>query len=110
MTSLRIRRSPTPVSYTHLVHAQIELIKAEQERFNFNMTPITKEQCILDNKNESIAIYWMTTDIMWADGEGMAQLLYLLGVEPVSYTHLDVYKRQPRKSITRALVDPGVRD
>lgn len=36
------------------VHAQIELIKAEQERFNFNMTPITKEQCILDNKNESI--------------------------------------------------------
>ena len=32
---------------------------------------------------ESVAIYWMTTDIMWADGEGMAQLLYLLGVEPV---------------------------
>lgn len=25
----------------------------------------------------------MTTDIMWADGEGMAQLLYMLGVEPV---------------------------
>ena len=32
---------------------------------------------------ENMAIYWMTTDIMWADGEGMAQLLYLLGVEPV---------------------------
>ncbi len=30
-----------------------------------------------------MAIYWMTTDIMWADGEGMAQLLYLLGVEPI---------------------------
>ena len=32
---------------------------------------------------ENMAIYWMTTDIMWADGEGMAQLLYMLGVEPV---------------------------
>jgi cobaltochelatase CobN len=32
---------------------------------------------------ENMALYWMTTDIMWADGEGMAQLLYMLGVEPV---------------------------
>jgi len=40
--------------FTGRVQAQIELTKAEQERFNFNMTPITKEQCIPDNKNESI--------------------------------------------------------
>ena len=32
---------------------------------------------------ENMALYWMTTDIMWADGEGMAQLMYMLGVEPV---------------------------
>ena len=32
---------------------------------------------------ENMALYWMTTDIMWADGEGMAQLLYMLGVEPI---------------------------
>ena len=32
---------------------------------------------------ESVAFYWMTTDIMWADGEGLAQMLYLLGVRPV---------------------------
>lgn len=32
---------------------------------------------------ENVALYWMTTDIMWADGEEMAQLLYMLGVEPV---------------------------
>ena len=32
---------------------------------------------------ENVAIYWMCTDIMWADGEGMAQIMYLLGVRPV---------------------------
>lgn len=31
---------------------------------------------------ENIAIYWMCNDIMWADGEGLAQMLYLLGVRP----------------------------
>ncbi|GFO96846.1 cobaltochelatase [groundwater metagenome] len=32
---------------------------------------------------ENVAFYWMSTDIMWADGEGMAQMMYLLGVEPI---------------------------
>ncbi len=32
---------------------------------------------------ENIAIYWMCTDIMWSDGEGMGQILNLLGVKPV---------------------------
>ncbi len=32
---------------------------------------------------ENIAFYWMCNDIMWADGEDMAQIMYLLGVEPV---------------------------
>ncbi|WP_027718432.1 cobaltochelatase subunit CobN [Desulfovirgula thermocuniculi] len=31
---------------------------------------------------ESIALYWMCNDIMWADGEGLGQMLYLLGVRP----------------------------
>jgi len=31
---------------------------------------------------EDIAMYWMCNDIMWADGEGMAQLLYLIGAKP----------------------------
>jgi len=31
---------------------------------------------------ENIAIYWMCNDIMWADGEGMGQIMYLLGVRP----------------------------
>ncbi len=32
---------------------------------------------------ENIAFHWQCTDIMWADGEGMAQMLSLLGVRPI---------------------------
>ncbi len=31
---------------------------------------------------ETMAIYWMAADVMWGDGEGMAQLFYMLGVKP----------------------------
>jgi cobaltochelatase CobN len=31
---------------------------------------------------ENVAIFWMCTDIMWSDGEGMAQIFSLLGVRP----------------------------
>lgn len=31
---------------------------------------------------ENIAIHWMCNDIMWADGEGLAQMFYLMGVRP----------------------------
>lgn len=32
---------------------------------------------------ENVAIYWMSNDIMWADGEGMAQIMHLIGVRPL---------------------------
>ncbi|KAF0180203.1 MAG: Mg chelatase cobalamin biosynthesis protein CobN [Nitrospirae bacterium] len=32
---------------------------------------------------ETIAFYWQCTDIMWSDGEGMAQMMYLLGARPL---------------------------
>ncbi|HID07630.1 MAG TPA: cobaltochelatase subunit CobN, partial [Armatimonadetes bacterium] len=32
---------------------------------------------------ETVAFYWMASDIMWSDGEGMAQIMNLLGVEPI---------------------------
>jgi cobaltochelatase CobN len=32
---------------------------------------------------ENVAFYWMCSDIMYADGEGLAQMLYLLGTRPV---------------------------
>lgn len=31
---------------------------------------------------ENIAIQWMSNDIMWADGEGLSQMLYLIGTKP----------------------------
>jgi len=32
---------------------------------------------------QNIAFYWQCSDIMWADGEGLAQMMYLLGTRPV---------------------------
>jgi len=32
---------------------------------------------------ENIAMYWMASDIIWADGEQMSQTLHLIGAEPV---------------------------
>ncbi|WP_456372600.1 cobaltochelatase subunit CobN [Methanocaldococcus sp.] len=32
---------------------------------------------------ENIALYWMASDIMWADGECMGMILHLLGVKPI---------------------------
>ncbi len=42
------------------------------------------EEYINENSKypESVGIYWMASDIMWSDGEGMAQILHLLGVKP----------------------------
>ncbi|WP_419657430.1 cobaltochelatase [Desulfosarcina variabilis str. Montpellier] len=31
---------------------------------------------------ENVAIFWMCTDIMWSDGEGMGQIMSLIGVRP----------------------------
>ena len=36
------------------MQAQIEVVKEEQSRFDFDMTPFTTEDCIPDNRNESI--------------------------------------------------------
>lgn len=34
------------------------------------------------NYPENFAIYWMCNDILFSDGEGMAQILYLIGAKP----------------------------
>ncbi|MDR2445108.1 MAG: cobaltochelatase subunit CobN [Spirochaetaceae bacterium] len=31
---------------------------------------------------ENFSMYWMCNDILWADGEGMGQLFYMMGVRP----------------------------
>ncbi|MDR2460410.1 MAG: cobaltochelatase subunit CobN [Deltaproteobacteria bacterium] len=32
---------------------------------------------------ENVALFWMCNDLMWADGEGMGQILYLMGAIPL---------------------------
>lgn len=32
---------------------------------------------------ENVAMFWMAGDVMYADGEQMAQMFYLIGVQPV---------------------------
>lgn len=32
---------------------------------------------------ETVAMYWMASDLMWADGEQMAQIMALIGVHPI---------------------------
>jgi len=32
---------------------------------------------------ENVAFYWMCADLMWSDGEGLAQIMHLMGVRPV---------------------------
>ncbi|MCX6679381.1 MAG: cobaltochelatase subunit CobN [Methanothrix sp.] len=44
---------------------------------------ITKYQEEQGRIPENVAMYWMASDIMWAEGEQLAQMLFLLGVEPV---------------------------
>ncbi|MBW1740950.1 MAG: cobaltochelatase subunit CobN [Deltaproteobacteria bacterium] len=60
---------------------------------------------------ENVAIFWMCSDIMWADGEGMAQIMYLLGVRPVwlSNGRLKGFDVIPLEKIGRPRIDVTIR-
>jgi cobaltochelatase CobN len=60
---------------------------------------------------ENTAIYWMANDIMWADGEGMAQIMYLLGVKPVwqSNGRVSGFEIIPLDQLGRERIDVTVR-
>jgi cobaltochelatase CobN len=60
---------------------------------------------------ENVALYWMLSDIMWADGEGMAQMMYLLGVEPVWQQNgrLKGFEVIPLEKLGRPRIDVTVR-
>ena len=67
--SLDPQRIPSPASWeTGKILADKTIEKYREEKGSFP---------------ENIAFYWQCTDIMWSDGEGMAQMMYLLGVRPV---------------------------
>jgi cobaltochelatase CobN len=60
---------------------------------------------------ENIAFFWMCSDIMWADGEDMSQMLFLLGTEPVwlSNGRLKGFKVIPLEELGRPRIDLTVR-
>jgi len=60
---------------------------------------------------ENVAFYWMANDVMWADGEGMAQIMSLLGVEPIwlSNGHLKGFSVISLEELGRSRIDVTVR-
>ncbi|SES68896.1 cobaltochelatase CobN subunit [Methanococcoides vulcani] len=60
---------------------------------------------------ENLAFYWMASDIMWADGEGMAQIMSLLGVEPVwqGNGRVKSFKIIPQDKLGRPRIDVTLR-
>jgi len=74
-------------------------------------TVIEKHEKEEKNTPENVAIYWMCSDIMWADGEGMAQIMYLLGVKPVwlSNGRLKGFEVIPLEELSRPRIDVTIR-
>lgn len=60
---------------------------------------------------ENIAIYWMCTDIMWSDGESMAQIMHLIGVRPIWQTNGRVkgFEIIPIQELNRPRIDVTIR-
>lgn len=59
---------------------------------------------------ENIAMYWMASDIMWADGEQLAQIMHLIGVEPIwENGKVKRYKITPLKELNRPRIDVTIR-
>ncbi|MDH7596942.1 MAG: cobaltochelatase subunit CobN [Methanothrix sp.] len=59
---------------------------------------------------ENVAMYWMASDIMWSDGEQLAQMFYLLGVEPVwRGGRVSGYRIMPLEDLKRPRIDLTVR-
>jgi cobaltochelatase CobN len=59
---------------------------------------------------ENIAMYWMASDIMWADGEQLSQIMHLIGVEPVREDgRVKGYRIIPLEELGRPRIDVTIR-
>jgi cobaltochelatase CobN len=60
---------------------------------------------------ENIAFYWQCTDIMWSDGEGMAQMMYLMGAKPLwqNSGRVKSFEIIPLEELGRPRIDITVR-
>ena len=71
---------------------------------------ITKYQEEHGRIPENVAMYWMASDIMWAEGEQLAQMLFLLGVEPVwKGGRVTGYRVMSTEELERPRIDVTVR-
>ncbi|HIH75036.1 MAG TPA: cobaltochelatase subunit CobN [Methanosarcina sp.] len=95
--SLDPRRVPTKAAWR--VGQQLSRVLIDKHLRDENLYP------------ENVGFYWMANDVMWADGEGMAQMMSLLGVEPVwlSNGHLKGFSIIPLKELDRPRIDVTVR-
>jgi len=74
---------PTGRNFYSLDPHRVPTKAAWQVGRNLAAAVIDKHKTEEGRMPENVAIYWMCNDIMWADGEGMAQIFSLLGVRPV---------------------------
>ena len=60
---------------------------------------------------ESVAFQWMTSDVMAADGEMMAEIFSLIGVEPIwqSNGHVTSFRIVPRSEMKHPRIDLTIR-
>ena len=95
--SLDPHRIPTPAAWVtgvQLASKTVEKYRAEYDTFP-----------------ENIAFHWMANDIMWAEGEGMAQMLYLIGTKPAwgKNGRLKGFQIIPLEELKRPRIDITVR-
>ncbi len=64
-----------------------------------------------DRYPENVAIYWMAGDIMYADGEGMGQIMSLMGVKPLWQPNgrLKGFEVIPSEVLQRPRIDVTIR-
>ncbi|MBM4283948.1 MAG: cobaltochelatase subunit CobN [Deltaproteobacteria bacterium] len=71
------------------------------------------EKYLVENGDypQNVALFWMANDIMWADGEGMAQIMALLGVRPVwqSNGRIKGFEVIPLAELKRPRIDVTVK-
>ena len=95
--SLDPKKIPTPSAWKvgkKLADSLIEKFKQDTQRYP-----------------ENLALVWFASDIMWADGEEMAQIMYLIGVKPLWQANgrLRGFEVIPLKELNRPRIDVTIR-
>ncbi|MFH1994855.1 MAG: cobaltochelatase subunit CobN, partial [Nitrospinota bacterium] len=95
--SLDPKKVPTPAAWKvgkKLAAVLIEKYREDEGRFP-----------------ENLALIWFSSDIMWADGEQMAQIMHLIGVKPIwqSNGRVKGFEIVPLEELGRPRIDVTVR-